>query len=173
MSVPVQCRWLEPTILWLRFPETTASQYNSILWHILWHKAAKLWSKVHLLVYTATATLGHKREGVGFKKKRRKKKRRHTNAVITASIEMLWNSLRTWVFLKGKQMTRKKQYYTITELWTKTQEKEKKRRRKEKNKTANSFSSKECSQKKEKKKPSLLHLEKRTHPLGYIYIKAL
>lgn len=29
-------------------------------------------------------------------------------------------------------MTRKKQYYTITELWTKTQEKEKKRRRKEK-----------------------------------------
>lgn len=75
-------------------------------------------------------------------------------------------------FLKGKQMTRKKQYYTITELWTKTQEKEKKEEEKKK-KTANSFSSKECSQKKEKKKPSLLHLEKRTHPLGYIYIKAL
>lgn len=71
-------------------------------------------------------------------------------------------------------MTRKKQYYTITELWTKTQQKGKKRKEEEKKKkTANSFSSKECSQKKEKKKPSLLHLEKRTHPLGYIYIKAL
>lgn len=158
MSVSVQCRWLQSTILRLHLPEFTAPQENSMFWHILrWkrqHNQKFIWRSTVLRRQWAT-------RGVGGKKK----ERRHTNAVITVSIEIPWNSLRAWIFFRESKWVEKAILHHHWTLDQNTTEEKKQKKTKQQKKAFHLRSV--------HKKAKPVAFWKKTHPLGYIYIKAL